>query len=115
MDKQELDAIRERCAKATPGPWHRDGSEVRNGDGVFVVNDFWVHADAEFTTHARTDIPALLAEIDRLNNDLIKQREAIAIFLGNNGIRLFANDTTEDFIKALDGNKDYLGGNGENG
>lgn len=99
---KELDAIRERCEKATPGPWTVNWSEkecennhcphglddygkvcescedytyitgatipqtktVEYGDYV-DMND----ADADFIANARTDIPFLLAEIDRLKDE----------------------------------------------
>ena len=50
----DLDAIRERCEKATPGEWREH------------YDYFMREADAEFCAHARTDLPACLAEIERL-------------------------------------------------
>lgn len=78
----DLGAIRERAAAASGGPWHDEHTEF---GCVHIGNYGWVasgpegqgpeydvdseqgKADAEFIAHARTDIPDLLAEIDRLN------------------------------------------------
>ncbi len=91
----DLEAIRERCEKATEGPWEWSGptpNELSKG-----VNRCYVHrvpgcggdnippekffisiqsvgtqerdyADASFIAHVRQDIPALLSEVDRLNS-----------------------------------------------
>lgn len=63
-------AIRQRVEAATPGPWTTHGTYVEYADGLFEVNSTgrygtWA-ADAAFIAAARTDIPVLLAEIDRL-------------------------------------------------
>lgn len=87
----DLDAIRARLDAACPGPWKvYNGNEgsVDYGPLWAVANDAfhnppedddtpWIavdvhtglQADAEFIAHARQDIPALLAEIDRLRAD----------------------------------------------
>jgi len=92
-ERESMGMVRaDKLAKSYPGKEHHEG-----------FDDYIDHPDALFIAHARQDVEVLLAEIDRLNDDLKKQREAMAIFLANNGIRLFANDTTEDFIKALGG------------
>jgi hypothetical protein len=89
VTKQELDAIRERCAKATPGPWELRPYYIGNREawtdivgnikplkGTFtpickVINEFARdNENKQFITNARTDIPILLAEIDRLNSYL---------------------------------------------
>ena len=80
MTADELKAIRERCEKATAGPWKwwTSNSVIRlsSGDkdgGVAWAQDGGKHgmpsivigeADMAFTENARTDIPALLAELD---------------------------------------------------
>lgn len=82
----DLDAIKARVEAATPGPWKADGGEVSQhwsrpepwqevvstevscmsycygGTARGVERD----ADAEFIAHARTDVPALVAEVERL-------------------------------------------------
>lgn len=87
----DVDAIKARCETATVGPWvvskglgpgkvpHHDGVQsvvlrptgtrgylpwcpvLLIGDGAYISS-----TDAEFIAHARTDIPALLAELARL-------------------------------------------------
>lgn len=70
MTPEQLAEIRARAEAATPGPW---GAvkwsalwEIRTPavePGVAFELD---HADAEFVSHARTDIPALLDYIEEL-------------------------------------------------
>jgi hypothetical protein len=100
MTDEELQAIKARVAAATPGPWAMSRDEMSAGfgqhryvvvgtttaDGKKLVD--WrllvegmrgadaVH-DAEFIAHARTDEPALLAEVERLRAERIIEREAI--------------------------------------
>lgn len=93
MSDLDLDAIKARCAAATPGPWEWD--EYSESDNETVVasglktpdvipdGDWDAGAvlrptaphvpsevvmkrrDAEFIAHARTDVPALVAEVER--------------------------------------------------
>lgn len=68
----DLPAIRARAEAATPGPWVSDGSvwgdiSCRTGTLFHDIED---PADAEFVAMARTDIPALLAEVERLTRNL---------------------------------------------
>lgn len=81
MNETELELIRARTEKATPGPWQVERTEdvwsisAEAGDIVQTVyeSDWQYEAggvqrigDAEFVAHARDDIPLLLAEVDRL-------------------------------------------------
>ena len=68
MTKEELEAIRARCEAATPGPWHRTSGLIQDKTGGVVAN-VSVSADGMFFVYARTDMPALLAEIDRIERD----------------------------------------------
>ncbi len=68
IPKSELAAIRERCEKATEGPWtHKDAKvhavNPRLADERTIVDAI---CDARFSAHARTDIPDLLDEVERL-------------------------------------------------
>ena len=82
MTTAELDAIRVRAAKATPGPWEPVSGMIflQKGDGPVVCStdceilvlgprgaEAKAFEDQEFIAAAREDIPALLAEVDRLN------------------------------------------------
>jgi hypothetical protein len=74
-----LDEIEARAAAATPGPWTTDGWEIYQGTGAGIPDLMkWVgetcraddydgsRNDAAFIAHARTDVPAMTAEIRRL-------------------------------------------------
>jgi hypothetical protein len=90
MTEDELKAIRERADKATPGPW----IDFIDTDGYLSVRDYtniaicdfgdlegtegWDHDDAEFVAHARQDIPALVKEVERLQDRLHYANEAIS-------------------------------------
>ncbi len=71
----DLDNIRARCAEATPDPWEPTRSvtcgHLRAGHNwqrdPFVE---WTTADVAFIGAARADVPALLAEVDRLRQDV---------------------------------------------
>jgi hypothetical protein len=68
----DLAEIRARCEAATGGPWevgHKCEIYTRHYQ-VGPIGDFWEPADARFTAHAREDIPALLAEVERLREPL---------------------------------------------
>lgn len=83
MTSEELQAIKERVAKATAGPWEwrvdcydfwlasnhftvADSFGYDDGDSTIRVSK----ADAEFIAHARQDVPTLVAEVERLKNGL---------------------------------------------
>src|SRR5260221_3437865 len=73
MDEETLAAIRARADQATPGPWlglYLSGDTitgVKNAAGAVGLGEVGLTAaDHKFITHAREDIPALLAEVERL-------------------------------------------------
>lgn len=79
-DSIDLDAIRARVDAATVGPW--SVAEQTHGDW-FGIQDEWLalgsmfgSADAEFIAHARTDVPALLAEVERLREYVVIAKDA---------------------------------------
>ena len=83
MTAADLAAIRERAEKATPGPWEvpdfNDGAAVMDASRSVVT---WkasdthrsgpAQANAAFIAAARSDIPALLVEVDRLAGELAR-------------------------------------------
>jgi len=91
-DKLDLEAIKAREKKATPGPWHQRIHIVWDADPVEDsldagqickchyredMNGLGVHDDihnAEFIAHAREDIPALVREVERLRKELENRR-----------------------------------------
>lgn len=75
MTGAELQEIRKRCEQATPGAWSGDEEGVSDDTDqpLFYCSyafrdddDPQVLADATFVAFVRTDIPVLLAEVDRL-------------------------------------------------
>lgn len=74
LTQDDLNMIKERAKKATPGPWYADDEKWPGNanlqywfdthyDGVGAAA---TKADAEFIANAREDIPKLVAEIERL-------------------------------------------------
>lgn len=95
MNAEELLRIEARASNATPAPWHRidqpwgDGTCVFTGNGdphtgrlicasealledteVELYGERDVLADLYFIAHARSDVPALCAEVNRLRQEL---------------------------------------------
>lgn len=81
IDAEQLNAIKERAAKATPGPWkYNRHNEILTSNGARLAQTV-TGLDAEFITSCRQDIPALVAEVERLkdeNNSLKRSLEYIA-------------------------------------
>ncbi|WP_342441267.1 hypothetical protein MHB65_18095 [Lysinibacillus sp. FSL K6-0075] len=104
MKQEQLNAIKERVAKATLGPW-----KVRNDNEGTEYFPFWVVSklgldsgewfaelhvgdisDAQFIANAREDVPALIAEVERL-------REAL---------KFYAEETKYERVELCDGDKE---------
>lgn len=77
---EQLAAIEARATAATPGPWCTDSWEIYQGT-EYIAGAEWIgetcrgttsleqdRADAAFVAAARTDVPALLAEVARLKS-----------------------------------------------
>ncbi|MFD6782300.1 hypothetical protein [Streptomyces diastaticus] len=89
LSPEYLAEIAARAEAATAGPWCTDGAEIYQGD-EYSWDAFWVGEtcradeadggllDAAFIAHARTDVPALLAEVERLRAALSSAADAIA-------------------------------------
>ncbi len=82
----DLDAILARANAATDGPWaaydlrHQRGGQIRlHGGGYRIANVMRsgdrAAEDAEFITAARTDVPELVAEVERLRGALDLARQ----------------------------------------
>lgn len=88
MTQEQLDAIQGRVDGATRGPWgcygdgaHEvfDAGEYSDGDrGEVVAAVIDKLSDAVFIAHAREDVPALLAEVERLRADNARLRSLTA-------------------------------------
>jgi hypothetical protein len=74
LTSAQIAEIKARTEAATPGPWHFEQYEPFPGDVAFevvdtemiTVADNVLQRDVSFFAHSRTDIPALLAEVERL-------------------------------------------------
>ena len=88
LTPERLREIKERCERATPGPWivspnrhkAKDGSQwgiiearIRTVTGGIVAHTICTwdgdngRANAEFAAHAREDVPVLVAEVEQLH------------------------------------------------
>lgn len=74
LPDEDLAAIEQRAAAATPGPWksYIEGREPMSGSDFIMTGGEDIYltgatvADQDFIAHARQDIPRLIAEIERL-------------------------------------------------
>ena len=82
-----LEEIRARAEAATPGPWTHEeygfGITAKERKLYFTYGcDSQTFTDMDFVCHAREDIPALLAEVERLEQDLLELNEANTVLHG---------------------------------
>ena len=123
MNREQLDEIRKRAEAASPGPWEMyDANEGMNpprpcwsvandsyhnplGEedppAVDITVSYGWREDAEFIAAARTDVPALLDEIDRLNAVAWKLR-AVMIQQHEAGSHFLWIDDCQACVKARD-------------
>lgn len=76
MKAEQLEMIRKRAEKATSGPWHK-GEYWTGETSVIGAPEFPINVcitlmekDADFIAHAREDVPALIAEVERLGGKI---------------------------------------------
>ena len=87
LSDERIAEIRERCDKATPGPWSVD---EESGDvwvpsiwrSVAIIEDLDLPlvnpaADRAFIAAARQDVPDLLAEVERLRKEVLRREIAL--------------------------------------
>ena len=128
----EIKAARALCDAATPGPWkHVRGPAARdvlydaNGrELLFTSNEYYARADLEendaaFIAAARTLVPRLLDEVERLRtalaeavdiaNDQVRQRTNLAAAVEGDAWRMAAlRSALAEAVDALnDVNPDY--------
>ena len=99
MTKPDIEAIRQRCEAATPGPWAitLDLRLIQDKPQLPGQNLFKIMDDLRFIAHARTDIPALLDRLEKL--------EAIAVLAAkylNDDCAMYEVEL-RDALKQLDG------------
>ena len=108
--KLDLDAIKARHFAARDGEWkvnetHDDGTAVvyidhesiRNAVTVLFEADWGELADAEFIAHSHQDVPALVAEVERLRDQISRARDALTEY-GRNAMDVSGD--LEDGINA---------------
>lgn len=91
MTPEQLDEIEQRANRATEGPWVWEATSPRmSGEqwnlrisgkhGIRMVVSEYQHgpANAKFITSARTDVPALVAEVRRLRGQIAAVKEALS-------------------------------------
>jgi len=124
---EQLSAIEQRAAAATPGPWaSASDSETgalpiicgvtQYGEVQYLIDDVATLRDAAFIAHAREDVPALCAEVRRLR-DLVAELEemkAVAVRVDQSWRRNYCDcvnerDAAEDEAKKLLANIERLG------
>jgi hypothetical protein len=120
LSPQRESEIRERAEAATPGPWTVEADRQRlhryvlDADGLVYIDFGYVgnrtQDDAEFTAHARADVPALLAELAavRAERDELQARSRRLIEQWNKRAETWAplsspekNPETFDHYRAL--------------
>ena len=89
----DLEAIKKRVVAARPGPWEivpdpmNAFLQEKGSPNTFArLNGLsggreQAAADAEFIAHAREDVPALLAELERLSEENVELRATLQSFV----------------------------------
>ena len=82
MNDLRLKEIKERVVKATPGPWIVEASRYEGKYNAASIDENYDlpaclmnSEDAKFIVHARQDVPDLLAEVERLQTDLMQWKK----------------------------------------
>jgi cell division septum initiation protein DivIVA len=85
----DLDAIEARANAATPGPWVQSQRDMwmvyRDGGGtpeIDVGGGYDIKENAAFVAHARSDVPALVAEVRNLRAYVAALDSEIKVFYG---------------------------------
>jgi hypothetical protein len=83
LTQERLDAITARCEAATPGPWKvvEGKSFGVQSENKNIANCFRAENE-QFIAHARQDIPALLAEVERLREERDRAIAALEDLIG---------------------------------
>lgn len=74
----DREAIKARCEAADDGPWTAHPfHEVWSASNRLLVEDCYTDDNASFIAHARTDIPELVAEVERLWEEVDRRDYAL--------------------------------------
>ncbi len=74
-ESMDLEAIKARCEAATPGPWLEFMYWVEDKTRYAICGDVGSDDNRVFIALARTDIPALIAEVEHLRRGLELARD----------------------------------------
>lgn len=87
MTESELAVIKARADAATEGPWESeiavegwyemDAYSIR-GPKYWTWDGNMLRPDAEFIAHARTDVPKLVAQVERLRARVEELKQEVA-------------------------------------
>lgn len=97
MDAKYLAEIKAREQATTPGPWEEKTNRhpqcngepwgwISGSSGNITWSGYIGKTNADFIAHARTDIPALLAEVERLKKDRDNLKAQLDMYGGDEGI-----------------------------
>jgi len=79
MDAKYLAEIKVREQSATPGEWKIGiSSLITDGKGAALFAGKGAKGNADFIAHARTDVPALIAEIELIDEERTVSKMEIA-------------------------------------
>lgn len=105
LDPKYLAEIKAREQAATPGPWKH---EEENSEYVIGPNELNVCliyrkdlGDAAFIANARTDIPALVAEVERLKNCKCVDKCGLVCLLGKYDAMKAERDTLKRTLEIV--------------
>lgn len=100
----DLEAIKKRVGGATPSPWRLDldSGNICDACGDMVVDSNYGHyaggrTNLIFISHSREDIPALIAEVERLRD---KSEAVVLAFSQRPALEVWAKHL-EQSIKEL--------------
>jgi hypothetical protein len=121
-DKVDIEAVRARADAATEGPWliwdgfgpnvhgemgaARIGPELSHSRAIFAGSHpgegtiSGTAADMEFIAHAREDVPALCAEVERLREVEAAAREFVEAQATKSSLFLYEGTTSRYFDAA---------------
>ena len=116
----DLEPIKARIARATPGPWrvkeadprsiHRGTVQVEeNGRVIETVAECYCGGyeghglhNAELVANAPTDLDALVAEVERLRAEVGRERSAVLDYLAYRIEMSHYSDAIREFVNARD-------------
>lgn len=107
MNAEQLNAIKERAAKATPGPWKYSEQYgylapiIPHQSVAVICNEISRNDDAEFLASCREDVPALVAEVERLQiSDASKEASSIRYYNDYQTEKMKCSATLHELIRA---------------